>query len=203
MTVNANLNNGFIPAPGNSFSVLSYGSETGSFASTVLPPGFVWTTNYGSTTYTIAVTMSLPAGSVTNLVSKWQSGQALLQFSGARRRQLHRAGHDQSEFAENELDRLGPGLTTDRRHLPIHRQPNPQLPAALLPDSQSLSCPGDARKTLLLRQHRTRPRPGRRKLDAGAYAQRPRKPSLRPHPGGDRGHVETAPPRMPIPPPAN
>jgi hypothetical protein len=82
-TVSANLNKGFIPAVGNSFSVLSYGSETGSFTSTVLPPGSVWTSLYGSTTYTITVVSNLPAGPITNLVARWQSGQAMLQFSGA------------------------------------------------------------------------------------------------------------------------
>jgi hypothetical protein len=82
-TVSANLNNGFIPAASNSFSVLSYGSETGSFSSTVLPPGSVWTSLYGATTYTITVVSNLPAGPINNLVAKWQSGQALLQFSGA------------------------------------------------------------------------------------------------------------------------
>jgi len=80
--LSANLNNGFIPAADNSFSVVSYGAETGQFTSTALPLGFSWTTNYGSTTYTITVTSVLPAGSISNLVSIWQSGDELLQFSG-------------------------------------------------------------------------------------------------------------------------
>jgi len=82
-TVSANLKNGFIPATGNSFSVLGYGSKSGNFTSTLLPLGFLWTTNYGSTTYTITVASNLPPGSVTNLVSQRQSGLAVLQFSGS------------------------------------------------------------------------------------------------------------------------
>ena len=82
-TVSASLQDGFIPAAGNSFSVLSYGSKSGNFISTVLPLGFVWTTNYGSTTYTITVASSLPPAPVTNLVYKSQSGQSFLQFDGS------------------------------------------------------------------------------------------------------------------------
>jgi hypothetical protein len=82
-TVSANLKSGFIPATGNSFSVLSYASATGGFTGTALPPGLLWTTIYGATTYGISVVSNLPAGPIDNLVSKWQSGQVMLQFSGA------------------------------------------------------------------------------------------------------------------------
>ena len=82
-TMIATLQSGYVPATGNSFPVLNYGSELGKFASTVLPLGFVWTTNYGSTTYTITVASSLPPAPVTNLVYKSQSGLALLQFDGS------------------------------------------------------------------------------------------------------------------------
>jgi len=82
-TVSANLNNGFIPAAGNSFSVLSYGSQFGGFTNTLLPLGYGWTMNYGSTIYTITVANVLPPGSVTNLTARMQSGQTALQFSGA------------------------------------------------------------------------------------------------------------------------
>ena len=81
-TVSANLKNGFIPTNGSSFAVLSYGSKSGSFVNTLLPLGFTWTTNYGSTTYTISAASVLPSGSVTNLTTQWQAGQAALQFSG-------------------------------------------------------------------------------------------------------------------------
>jgi len=82
-TVSANLNNGFIPTSGNSFTILSYGSESGSFSSTELPPGFLWTTNYGLTGYTISVANALPQGLVTNLVTQWASGLAALRFNGS------------------------------------------------------------------------------------------------------------------------
>ena len=68
---------------GDTFSVLSYGSATGTFANTVLPRGFIWNTNYGASSYTISVVTNLPPGSVKDLVSDWRSGQALLQFTGS------------------------------------------------------------------------------------------------------------------------
>jgi len=82
-TMSANLNNGFIPSTGNSFTVLSYGAKVGNFTNSLLPLGFIWTTNYGSTTFTISVASVLPPGSVTNLTAQWQTGQAALQFNGA------------------------------------------------------------------------------------------------------------------------
>ncbi len=82
-TVTAALEKGFIPVVGNSFVVLSYGSKSGNFTSTLLPPGFLWTNNYTSSTYTITVVSNLAPGSVTNLNFKLQSGQPLLQFHGS------------------------------------------------------------------------------------------------------------------------
>jgi hypothetical protein len=81
--VSANLNNGFLPTSGDSFTILSYGSESGGFSRTVLPPGFLWTTNYGLAGYTISVASALPQGLVTNLVAQWESGLAALQFNGS------------------------------------------------------------------------------------------------------------------------
>jgi hypothetical protein len=45
-TVSANLNNGYIPINGNSFTNLYYGSFSSSFTNTVLPFADAWTTNY-------------------------------------------------------------------------------------------------------------------------------------------------------------
>src|ERR1035438_5516169 len=42
-------------------------------------------------------------------------------------------------------------------------------------------------------QDRTRPRPRRRNLEPGAHPQRPRRPSLRHNPGGDRPDVANRP----------
>jgi hypothetical protein len=58
--VQANLRNGFVPAVGNSFPVLSYGSASGVFSAISLPTGFVWQTNYGPTTFTLAVSAPQP-----------------------------------------------------------------------------------------------------------------------------------------------
>jgi hypothetical protein len=54
-SVSANLNNGYVPATGNSFSVLTYGSRTGTFMNFNLPYAVAWQTNYGSTTFTLSV----------------------------------------------------------------------------------------------------------------------------------------------------
>ncbi len=60
-TLSATLNNGFLPAIGNSWQLLSYGSLSGSFTNTNLPPVAVWQTAAGSTALTIKVTSLVPA----------------------------------------------------------------------------------------------------------------------------------------------
>ena len=52
---NATLNNGYVPANGSSFTVLSYGSFTGNFTSLGLPPVVTWQPTYGSTNFTLLV----------------------------------------------------------------------------------------------------------------------------------------------------
>ncbi len=48
--------NGFVPASGNSFTVLNYGSFTGIFTNVSVPPSAaVWVTNYGPTSFTLSV----------------------------------------------------------------------------------------------------------------------------------------------------
>ncbi|HWY78290.1 MAG TPA: hypothetical protein VN281_21925 [Verrucomicrobiae bacterium] len=48
--------NGFVPASGNSFTVLNYGSYTGIFTNVTVPPSAaVWLTNYGPTSFTMSV----------------------------------------------------------------------------------------------------------------------------------------------------
>jgi hypothetical protein len=57
-SVSVNLNGFFWPAAGSTFNLLNYTLETGTlFTNTVLPgPGYLtWTTNYGSTIYSISV----------------------------------------------------------------------------------------------------------------------------------------------------
>ena len=65
MSVSGNVNlggtvgvlwlNGFVPANGNSFTVLTYGSHTGVFTNFTSPPGAQWTSNYTSTSFTLSV----------------------------------------------------------------------------------------------------------------------------------------------------
>ncbi len=54
-TVGANLNNGYVPIAGNSFTVLTYGSRTGIFTTTALPFADAWQTNYTATNFTLVV----------------------------------------------------------------------------------------------------------------------------------------------------
>ncbi len=54
-TLSANLNNGYVPATGSSFPVLTYGSESGAFTNFNLPFAVAWQTNYGGTTFTLTV----------------------------------------------------------------------------------------------------------------------------------------------------
>src|ERR1017187_8605147 len=54
-SVSANLNNGFVPATSNSFTVLTYNSYSGMFANTGFPSVAIWQTNYGPTSFTISV----------------------------------------------------------------------------------------------------------------------------------------------------
>jgi len=52
---NATLNNGYVPANGATFSVVSYASERGTFSSLGLPSSVNWQTQYGRTNFTLVV----------------------------------------------------------------------------------------------------------------------------------------------------
>ncbi len=54
-TVSVNLNNGYQPVNGNSFTNLFYGSFTGILTNTVLPDVYSWNTNYYSTFFVLKV----------------------------------------------------------------------------------------------------------------------------------------------------
>ncbi|HEV2327686.1 MAG TPA: hypothetical protein VGY56_02730 [Verrucomicrobiae bacterium] len=54
-TVGVLYENGIVPASGNSFTVLTYGSFSGTFTNTSLPAGPIWVTNYTPTSFTISV----------------------------------------------------------------------------------------------------------------------------------------------------
>jgi len=56
------LTNGFSPANGQSFAIVTYGSESGQFASSqlpALPDNLAWQTTYGSTAVTLTVAHSI------------------------------------------------------------------------------------------------------------------------------------------------
>jgi hypothetical protein len=56
--VNINFSNSYSPSTGDSFALLTYGSETGVFSSVNLPPPEPWETNsvtYGSTVFSLAI----------------------------------------------------------------------------------------------------------------------------------------------------
>jgi len=62
-TLSANLNNGYSPAISNSFPLLAYGSETGTFSALDLPhltAGLMWQANYGSMVFSLSVTTAPP-----------------------------------------------------------------------------------------------------------------------------------------------
>jgi len=48
--------NGFIPAIGNSFALLDYGSHSGTFAAITLPPGSLGEGIYGATVFSLMIT---------------------------------------------------------------------------------------------------------------------------------------------------
>jgi hypothetical protein len=55
-TLEVRLNNGFVPALGASFALISYPSYTGGFTVFVLPTAAVWQTNYSATAFSIVAT---------------------------------------------------------------------------------------------------------------------------------------------------
>jgi len=66
-TVSANLNNGYQPISGNSFTNLFYGSFTGLFTNTNLPSADAWGTNYYPTFFVLTVLNARPTiASITN-----------------------------------------------------------------------------------------------------------------------------------------
>ncbi|MEI9865945.1 MAG: hypothetical protein WDN00_15615 [Limisphaerales bacterium] len=54
-TISVNLNNGYQPAGGSSFTNLFYSSFTGMFTNTLLPNVYSWTTNYNPTFFVLKV----------------------------------------------------------------------------------------------------------------------------------------------------
>jgi hypothetical protein len=76
-SVGAILLNGFTPAIGNSFNVLTYGSYTGAFTG-VIPGTILWQTNYGPTIFTLT---DIGAGTPMPTY-QWTSSGFLIQVDG-------------------------------------------------------------------------------------------------------------------------
>ncbi len=81
-TVSANLNNGYQPIGGNSFAVLTYGSQTGLFNNTNLPLAEAWSVTYGPTVFTLNVLNARPTlGSFTNQIVNELATLTLTNFA--------------------------------------------------------------------------------------------------------------------------
>jgi hypothetical protein len=55
-TANVSWLNGFVPAVGNSFALLDYGSQSGTFANITFPPGILGQGTYGATVFSVTIT---------------------------------------------------------------------------------------------------------------------------------------------------
>ncbi|HKW27808.1 MAG TPA: hypothetical protein VJT54_00605, partial [Verrucomicrobiae bacterium] len=82
-TANVAWLNGFIPANGNSFALMDYGSHSGTFAAITLPPGSLGQGIYGATVFTLMITnttaqappvfLSIKLVNPSNAVVSWPS----------------------------------------------------------------------------------------------------------------------------------
>jgi hypothetical protein len=79
ITFSANLNNGFVPVAGNSFTNVSGTGISGVFSNTFLPPDIAWTTNYPSGFFILNVVQLDPP--VVDTAS-YAAGQFTMQISG-------------------------------------------------------------------------------------------------------------------------
>ena len=54
--MNVNLSGGYVPTAGSSFAIVTYGSESGTFAPVTLPgQGLQWQLSYGATSATLTL----------------------------------------------------------------------------------------------------------------------------------------------------
>lgn len=78
-----NFNSGYFPSAGDSFPLINYGTHSGAFVSTTLPPQATWQTNYSATTFTLSVLSSLGGGlPVTLTPVSLASGKFTMQING-------------------------------------------------------------------------------------------------------------------------
>jgi hypothetical protein len=78
-TVGVALLGGYVPAVGNSFTVLTYGSRTGIFTGLNLPAAALWATNYTPTAFTFTVT---GIGTIKLEKGQWTASGFLLSLPG-------------------------------------------------------------------------------------------------------------------------
>src|SRR5208283_4407070 len=55
VSLSVNLDNGYVPAAGNAFAIVTYGSASGAFGSVSLLPALGYNAVYGSTLFTLNV----------------------------------------------------------------------------------------------------------------------------------------------------
>jgi hypothetical protein len=82
--LNVYLENAFLPADGDSFAVVTYGSEAGAFATTNLPNIGSWQATYGSSAFTLTA-LSVRPNLIPSLYTNGEPDelpQLLLQFTG-------------------------------------------------------------------------------------------------------------------------
>jgi len=92
-TLEVTLTNGFVPAAGETFTILSWGSLTGTFGTVTLPSlsaGLVWNTSTLYTTGTISVTTA-QAASTDGPISAWALGVLGAGLVGVASRRLKKA----------------------------------------------------------------------------------------------------------------
>ena len=72
-SLSVNLNQGYAPAVGDSYAILSYNSETGIFAGMALPSSASWGTNYGPAVFTLGVLSALRLAPIPNQIVEEQT----------------------------------------------------------------------------------------------------------------------------------
>ncbi len=78
-----NAANGFTPTVGETFNILTYGSESGSFATLTSDSGLTYTVNYGSTEATITITAVSSATAAPTITTQPASADAAVGTSVA------------------------------------------------------------------------------------------------------------------------
>ena len=125
-SISANLNNSYAPRSNATFAVLNYNGRAGTFSNYNLPAGFVWTTNYGNSTFSLIVGSIVPAqltGAVTT-----QGGTNFTFSFGAVPGQIYQIQFTTSLAPANWINLGGPvQATTSSLTISDAINRNPQL----------------------------------------------------------------------------